>query len=68
LRFNLPDGRTAQGNVELGLKIIGLTRAERGRRSLKILDLIGPADNAGAYSSELSGGQKQRVGIARRPS
>ncbi|WP_105035371.1 methionine ABC transporter ATP-binding protein [Cryobacterium aureum] len=63
--FNLLAGRTAQGNVELGLEIAGVGGTERRRRSLEILDLVGLADKAGAYPAELSGGQKQRVGIAR---
>jgi len=63
--FNLLAGRTAQGNVELGLEIVGVTGEERRRRSLEILDLVGLADKAHSYPSELSGGQKQRIGIAR---
>ncbi len=63
--FNLLAGRTAQGNVELGLEIIGVSGAERRTRSLEILDLVGLADKAHAYPAELSGGQKQRIGIAR---
>jgi D-methionine transport system ATP-binding protein len=63
--FNLLAGRTVQGNVELGLEIMGVDRVERRRTSLDILDLVGLKAKAGAYPAELSGGQKQRVGIAR---
>ena len=58
--FNLLAGRTAQGNVDLGLEIGGVTGAERRRRSLEILDLVGLSDKVGAYPAELSGDQKQR--------
>jgi D-methionine transport system ATP-binding protein len=63
--FNLLAARTVQGNVELGLEIMGVDRLERRQRSLDILDLVGLSNKAGAYPAELSGGQKQRVGIAR---
>lgn len=63
--FNLLSSRTVQENVELPLDILGLTRRERGRKALQLLDLVGLSDKAGAYPAQLSGGQKQRVGIAR---
>ncbi|MGW5678808.1 methionine ABC transporter ATP-binding protein [Streptomyces sp. NPDC003860] len=63
--FNLLSSRTVQENVELPLEILGLSRRERGRKALELLDLVGLADKARSYPSQLSGGQKQRVGIAR---
>ncbi|MDT0345597.1 methionine ABC transporter ATP-binding protein [Streptomyces litchfieldiae] len=63
--FNLLSSRTVQGNVELPLEILGLSRRDRARKALELLDLVGLADKAGVYPARLSGGQKQRVGIAR---
>ncbi|MEU9603842.1 ATP-binding cassette domain-containing protein [Streptomyces sp. NPDC048057] len=63
--FNLLSSRTVQENVELPLEILGLSRRERGRKALELLDLVGLDDKARSYPSQLSGGQKQRVGIAR---
>jgi D-methionine transport system ATP-binding protein len=63
--FNLLSSRTVQQNVEFGLEIKGVPRAERHARAAEILALVGLTERAGAYPSQLSGGQKQRVGIAR---
>ncbi|WP_419993495.1 methionine ABC transporter ATP-binding protein [Streptomyces boninensis] len=63
--FNLLSARTVQDNVELPLEILGHSGADRSRKALELLDLVGLADKAKAYPAQLSGGQKQRVGIAR---
>jgi NitT/TauT family transport system ATP-binding protein len=56
---------TVQENVELGLEAQGVPPAERRRRALEAIDLIGLDGYESAYPKELSGGMRQRVGIAR---
>lgn len=63
--FNLLNSRTAAQNVALPLEIVGLSRRERRARALRLLELVGLSEQAGAHPAQLSGGQKQRVGIAR---
>jgi ABC-type nitrate/sulfonate/bicarbonate transport system ATPase subunit len=56
---------TVRENVEYGLRLQGVSRAERRQRSDKYLQEVGLADFASHYPKELSGGMKQRVAIAR---
>ncbi|HEY5223718.1 MAG TPA: ABC transporter ATP-binding protein [Microbacteriaceae bacterium] len=63
--FALMPWLTIQANVELGLEARGVPRAERRRRALAAIDLIGLDGFETAYPKELSGGMRQRVGFAR---
>lgn len=56
---------TVLGNVELGLEAQGISGAERRRRAVDAIDLIGLDGFENAYPKELSGGMRQRVGFAR---
>jgi NitT/TauT family transport system ATP-binding protein len=56
---------TVLGNVELGLEAQGVASAERRRRAVDAIDLIGLDGFENAYPKELSGGMRQRVGFAR---
>jgi ABC-type nitrate/sulfonate/bicarbonate transport system ATPase subunit len=57
--------RTARRNVEFGLEMKGLPRAQRAEVAMNFLRLVGLEKFAGAYPHELSGGMQQRVAIAR---
>lgn len=52
-------------NVALPLKIAGVKKSIRRKRSLEILKDVGLDDKANSRARDLSGGQKQRVCIAR---
>ncbi|MEZ2406487.1 NitT/TauT family transport system ATP-binding protein [Bosea sp. OAE752] len=56
---------TVLENVELGLEAQGVAPAERRKRALAAIDLIGLDGFESAYPKELSGGMRQRVGLAR---
>jgi len=56
---------TVLENVEFGLEALGVDRAERRKRALAAIDLIGLDGYESAYPKELSGGMRQRVGFAR---
>ena len=57
--------RTAVENVEFGLEVRGMARAERRRIASDLLGPLGLRPFAAKYPRELSGGMRQRVAIAR---
>jgi NitT/TauT family transport system ATP-binding protein len=56
---------TVQQNVEYGLKLAGVPRAEIDRRVQACLDLVGMSTENSKFSRELSGGMRKRVDLAR---
>lgn len=64
--YVLLENLTVQENVELALKVIGVSHAaSRRRATLHALKLVGLRDHAEKYPYQISGGQRQRVAIAR---
>jgi putative spermidine/putrescine transport system ATP-binding protein len=56
---------TVAQNIEYGLKVRGVARAERRRRTADALDMVRLTDHAPRRPEQLSGGQRQRVALAR---
>jgi putative ABC transport system ATP-binding protein len=63
--YNLMPVLTARENVELPLLLTNLSGAERKKRALTALRVVGLEDRTEHYPRQLSGGQEQRVAIAR---
>lgn len=63
--FALMPTMSAMENVELPLRLIGMSRRGRRQRVMEVLDLVGLTRWARHRPQELSGGQQQRVAIAR---
>ena len=57
--------RSVERNVPLPLEIMGMTRAERGARARRYLELVGLTEFRRRFPWQLSGGMQQRVSIAR---
>ncbi|MGD1863797.1 MAG: ABC transporter ATP-binding protein [Phormidesmis sp.] len=64
-QYSLLPWKTTFQNVELGLKIKGIPKAERQDMVGEYLNLVGLAKYRNAYPKELSGGMKQRASIIR---
>ncbi len=63
--FALFPWRSVRKNIEFGLELSGVPKAEREQRANEYLEMVGLERFADARIHELSGGMKQRVGIAR---
>ncbi len=63
--FNLLMQKTVLENVMIPLRIAGVSRAERKKKALEMLKVVGLEDKKKSFPAQLSGGQRQRVAIAR---
>ncbi|RXZ79963.1 glycine betaine/L-proline ABC transporter ATP-binding protein [Paenibacillaceae bacterium] len=64
-KFALFPHRTVIQNVEYGLEVQGIGKAERRKMAMQSLELVGLKNWENSYPNELSGGMQQRVGLAR---
>ena len=57
--------KTVMENVEFGLKMKGVPKAQRRETAQKYINLVGLQGFEKSYPSQLSGGQQQRAALAR---
>ena len=63
--FALFPHRTVLQNTAFGLEVMGVSEAQRLKKSEEMLERVGLTQWKNSYPGELSGGMKQRVGLAR---
>jgi putative spermidine/putrescine transport system ATP-binding protein len=64
-QYSLFPHLTVVGNVEFGLEMRRVPKAERVARAGEMLEIVGLSHLAERFPHELSGGQQQRVALAR---
>jgi len=63
--YSLFPHMTVRQNVAFGLRLRKVGAAQRDKRALEMLDLVGLSTQADRYPHQISGGQQQRVALAR---
>ena len=63
--YNLIPHQAVLSNVELALTLSGVSKAERRKRAVEALEMVGLGDQINKKPNQMSGGQMQRVAIAR---
>jgi glycine betaine/proline transport system ATP-binding protein len=63
--FGLLPHRQVIDNVGYGLEVRGASKADRRRRAMEMIELVGLSGYENSYPDQLSGGMQQRVGLAR---
>jgi putative spermidine/putrescine transport system ATP-binding protein len=63
--YSLFPHMTVRQNVAFGLRLRRVGAAQRDKRALEMLNLVGLSTQADRYPHQLSGGQQQRVALAR---
>jgi putative ABC transport system ATP-binding protein len=63
--YNLLPKASVLRNVELPMLYAGISRKERRRRAMEMLERVGIPEKAKVLPGALSGGQRQRVAVAR---
>ncbi len=63
--FNLIPVLTAKENVEFIMQLQGISKEQRDKRTLELMNSVGLSDKINTRPNKLSGGQQQRVAVAR---
>jgi putative spermidine/putrescine transport system ATP-binding protein len=63
--YSLFPHMTVRQNVAFGLRLRRVGAAQRDKRAMDMLELVGLSTQADRYPNQISGGQQQRVALAR---